>query len=586
MFNRYYQDELLYLRELGTEFARAHPAAAHFLSTPGSDPDVERLLEGFAFIAGRIRQKLDDELPEVTHALMGLLWPHYLRPVPSMSILEFQPVLPALRQSQRVPRGVEVQSVPVEGTACRFRTAYDVVLNPISLDQVQLEVTAAGPSRMRLGFRIWNQVKPEVLDLNRVRLYLHGDPALALALYYHLRTHVVDAVATASNPDGRSGGEASRPIRILASGFEEDGALLPYPIRSLPGYRLLQEYFSLPEKFLFLDLEGLQALPELAVGDHFWVEIRFDRALPATLRPTKEEVRLFCTPIVNLFPHEADPIRVDRTKAEYRVRPAGQNSLHYEVHSIDRVAGSLPGTATEREIPPFYSFAHRPVGSDGFAYYLPRSRNSVVDGRSDTYLSFMDARGGAAIPSVEIIGIDLTCTNRRLPEGLRAGDIQIPTDSSPEFVRFRNLTVPTLSASPPLDGDLHWRLISHMSLSYLSLTKLEALRGILGLYNIQASRDSRAFRANALRLEGIDAIRAAPKEILVRGCPVRGTAVEIDLREDCFAGDGDLYLFASVLSEFMSLHASLNSFVQLTVRGIQRGEVHIWPCKTGRQQLL
>jgi type VI secretion system protein ImpG len=118
MFNRYYQDELLYLRELGTEFARAHPAAAHFLSTPGSDPDVERLLEGFAFIAGRIRQKLDDELPEVTHALMGLLWPHYLRPVPSMSILEFQPVLPALRQSQRVPRGVEVQSVPVEGTAC------------------------------------------------------------------------------------------------------------------------------------------------------------------------------------------------------------------------------------------------------------------------------------------------------------------------------------------------------------------------------------------------------------------------------------------------------------------------------------
>jgi type VI secretion system protein ImpG len=586
MFNKYYQDELLYLRELGTEFARAHPAAAHFLSTPGSDPDVERLLEGFAFIAGRIRQKLDDELPEVTHALVGLLWPHYLRPVPATSILELQPVLAALRQSKHVPRGVEVQSIPVEGTPCHFRTAYDVVLNPISLEQVQLEATGAGPSRLWLGFKLWNQVRPEVLDLKRVRLFLHGDPALAYALYYHLRTHVAESVATVSGPDAQARVEASREIRIIPAGFEEDEALLPYPVRSFPGYRLLQEYFTLPEKFLFLDLEGLQALGELPVGDRFWVEIRFDRPLPATLRPTKEEIRLFCTPIVNLFRHDADPIRIDRTKAEYRVRPSGQSPLHYEIHSIDRVAGSLPGTATEREIPPFYSFAHRPTGAEGFAYYFPRSRSSVVDGRTDTYLSFMDANGSGTIPEVEIIAIDLTCTNRRLPEGLKAGDIQIPTDTSPEFVRFRNLTVPTWSVTPPLDGDLHWRLISHMSLSYLSLTKIEALRGILGLYNMQASRDSRAFRANALRLEGIEAIHAAPAEILLRGCPVRGTAVEIDLREDRFAGEGDLYLFASVLSEFMSLHVSLNSFVQLTVRGTQRGEVYVWPCRTGRQQLL
>ncbi len=585
MFNKYYEDELLYLRELGAEFARAHPAAAHFLSASESDPDVERLLEGFAFLSARIRQKLDDELPEVTHALMGLLWPHYLRPVPSMSILEFQPVLAALRQTQRIPRGVEVQSVPVEGTPCRFRTCYDVELNPISLEQVQLEATAAGPSRLWLGFKLWNQVKVETLELDRIRMHLHGDAGLTFALYSHLRLHVSEALIAASGPEAR-GSAPARPVLIEPVGFTEEEGILPYPARSFPGYRLLQEYFSMPEKFLFLDLAGCDRARDLGVTDRFWIEIRFDRALPATLRPTREEILLFCAPIVNLFPHEADPLRVDRTKTEYRLRPAGQDPLHYEIHSVDRVTGVLPGSAQERDIPTFYSFSHGSDGGSGLTYYFPRLRSSVVDGRTDTYIAFVDAGGDLTFPKDETVSAHITCTNRRLAEALRAGDVQVPTDTSPEFVRFRNLGVPTLSVPPPLEGDLHWRLISHLSLNYLSLANLDALRGILSLYNFQGMRDARAARANALRLEGVEGIRAEPEERLVRGSVVRGTGVEIALREDRFAGEGDLYLFASVLNEFLSLHASLNSFTRLTVRGTQRGEVYTWPCRTGRQPLL
>lgn len=590
MFNKYYQDELEFLRELGEEFARAHPTAAHYLSGPTRDPDVERLLEGFAFLAARVRQKLDDEFPELTHGLMGLLWPHYLRPVPSMALLEFSPVLAALRQSQVVPRGTEVQSVPVEGTPCRFRTCADVVLHPISLDEVSLESRSAGPSRLRLQFRIWNQARPESLALDRVRIQLHGPPAVTTEIYFHLARHVEEARVSAAGAraeaeGGPAGADAWRPVRFEPAGFADGEALLPYPPGSFPGYRLLQEYFSLPERFLAFDVKGLEGLSHLAVEDRFQIEVWFDRPLAPTLRPTREEVRLYCTPIANLFPHEADPIRLDRKQTEYRLRPSGKDPLHYEVHTIDRVVAYAPGSPEEREIPPFHSFTHDLERRAG-PYYFPRLRGSVVDDRIDTYVSFVDPTGNTALPDAETVVFRATCTNRRLAEALRVGDVQVPSDSSPGFVRFRNITVPTASVAPPLGGDLHWRLISHLSLNYMSLVSVEALRGILELYNFQALRDPRAARANALRLEGIRSVRSEPSEALVHGCLVRGVDVALDLLESHFAGDGDLFLFATILNEFLALHTTLNSYTRLSVRGVERGEVLEWPCRTGRQALL
>ncbi len=586
MFNKYYQDELLYLRELGEEFARAHPAAAHFLGQTGSDPDVERLLEGFAFLSGRIRQKLDDELPELTHSLMGMLWPHYLRPVPALAVLEFSPVLAALRQSQRIARGVEVQSIPVEGTPCRFRTAYEVRLNPISLEGVSLESQATGPSRLFLDFRVWNQARVDTLDLRRLRLFLHGDPAVSTTLYHNLCRHVREATARVSSATGEGDGPGGRvPVTFEPAGFAEEEALLPYPARAFSGYRLIQEYFSLPEKFLFVDVVGLDKLAHLPVQDRFRVEVRFDQALPVSLRPTRDEIRLYCTPIANLFAHEADPFRIDRTQAEYRLRPSGTNPIHYEIFSVDRVTGILPGTAQERVIPDFYSFRHGGTSGDS-THYHDRVRASVVDDRSEHYLSFVDVRGISAIPPVETISVSLTATNRRLPEGLRIGDVSVPTDSSPEFVRFKNLTVPTPSVAPPLEGDLHWRLISHLSLNYISLTSVEALRGILELYNFQAMRDPRAARANAMRIRGIERLRSRPAMVLVRGAPIRGWDVELDLLEDHYAGDGDLHLFAALVNEFLSLHTTINSFTRLRTRGIQHGEEMTWPSKIGQKTLI
>ncbi len=579
MIEKYYQDELRYLRDLGQEFAKAHPALAHHLSGPGRDPDVERMLEGFAFLSARIRQKLDDEFPELAHGVMNLLWPHYLRPVPSTAILEFAPTLAALRRSQAVPRGTEVQSVPVDGTPCRFRTTSDVVLHPLSLESAAVETHASGQSRLRLEFRIWNQARPETLDLDPLRLCLHGDQAVSCTLYQFLCAHLAEARLGLPRAP-----ESARPVRVEAGGFAEDEALLPWSPASFPAYRHLQEYFTLPQKFLFVELHGLGALNALPVTDRFEIELRFDRPLPASLRVTKDDLRLYCTPIVNLFPLDGDPIRVDRSQSEYRIRPSGRDPLHYEVYSVDRVTAAATGTAERRDVPDFYGFGAGPRGGQP-CYHHARLRTSVLDQRPDVYVSFVDADSAPAFPEAETLSFALTCTNRRLAEGLEIGDVKVPSDSTPAFVQFRNLTVPTRSVAPPLGGDLHWRLISHLTLNRMPLASVEALRGILELYNFQALHDAQAARANALRLEGLQAVRAEPGTTLVGGHLLRGTTVTIDVLEDHFPGAGDLYLFATLLQEFFALHATLNGFVQVRVQGVQQGEVFAWPPRAGRDRL-
>jgi type VI secretion system protein ImpG len=584
VLKNYFLDELLFMRELSKEFSAANPDVAHYLSEQSRDPDVERMLEGFAFLAGRVRQQLDDEFPQLTHGLTRMLWPHYLRVVPSMAILEFQPVMQALRQSQALPRGTVVQSVDVDGTACRFRTSHDVLLHPLTIEEATIETRTNGNARLKLVLKLWNQAKIETLSLERLRLFLHGDPVLTHALALHLHRHVEEIRAGVGDAVLDRADAPYRTLTVEPSGFAEDQALLPYPPASHPAFRLLQEYFSLPEKFLFVDLVGLEGLTTVPGSDRIVIDVRFDRALPPTLRPSKDNVRLYCAPIVNLFEHEGDPLRIDRSQTDYRVRPSGSNPFHYEVFSIDQVQAFAPGVSEPRPVPDFYGFTHG-LGRPPATYYFPSLRPSVVDDRVDAYVSFVDQSGTDLPLEAETVMFGLTCTNRRLPEALRLGDIKVATDSSPAFVQFRNITIPTPSVAPPLGGELHWRLISHLSLNYLSLVDVSALRGVLELYNYRALRDPQAARSNARRLEGLHAIRSEPANALVDGALVRGSAITLDVLEDRFSGDGDLYLFATLLNEFLSLHGTLNAFTQFNVHGLQSGETLSWPHRIGRDLL-
>ncbi|MDJ0607335.1 MAG: type VI secretion system baseplate subunit TssF [Kiloniellales bacterium] len=584
--NKYFQDELAYLRELGKEFSRANPQLAPFLADKGNDPDVERLLEGFAFLSGRIRQKLDDELPELTHSLISLLWPHYLRPVPSMSILEFEPIASALSGPTRVERGTEVDSVPVEGTACRFQTSYAVDLLPLSITKVEAGKTAGG-SALAVTFQLFPGSTLDSLDLRQLRIFLHGETGVSRTLYYWLCRKVRRARVQVgkAGPDGEGfllPADTVRPV-----GFAEEEGLLPYPPTSFLGYRLLQEYYSLPEKFMFVDITGLAPLRRSKMADVFTVIFDFDGNLEEQVRPKADNLRLFCTPIVNLFTRDADPIRVDQTKMEYRVWPSAKQPSHYQTYSVDLVEGWIQGTGKRRLYKAFESFEHLAVGGEEEAvFYRTRLHPATVGRGAETYISFVTAGDSATVPPTETISLGITATNRNLAETLRAGDIATATGSSPENARFRNLIPASPSILPPLGGGLHWRLISHLALNYVSLTQLESLRMILSAYDFRSLHDRRLARESKLRLEGLVGVQSGPIDLLYRGLPVRGLRTEIDMRESNFAGEGDLFLFGSVLSEFLSLFASVNSFHQLVVTGVELGEHYEWTAQSGRQQLL
>ncbi|HET6371412.1 MAG TPA: type VI secretion system baseplate subunit TssF, partial [Nitrospiria bacterium] len=550
-----------------------------------SDPDVERLLEGFAFLTGRIRQKLDDEFPELVHAMMSLLWPHYLRPIPSMSMIEFTPVAGAVRERQRVERGVELASVPVEGVRCRFRISSEVDLYPFALEEAAILNLPDGRTALRLRFKVNPGSKLADVHLDRLRFHLFGEPAYTLFLW--LCRHVAEVRFRDVAQGGTAQERILPPDRIEATGFSPEEALFPFPKNAFDGYRLLQEYFTFPEKFLFVSLNGLEPLARATKGESFEIDFVFSRPPAASLRVSREHVRLYCTPAVNLFPMESEPIRVTHERIEYPIRPAGGNPLCYEIYSIERALGWVRGTAAEEEYPAFYSFKHR-LGLSGrkLTYYQTRLRNAVVGDGTDLYASFVNGEQTTVVPPTETVIFHLTCTNRALAGKLRVGDIATPTERSPEFARFQNITKVTPSIRPPVGGDLYWRLISHLSLNYTSLSSIEAFRRILELYNYPSFYDRQAGRANERRLDGIAEMQSREEDLLFRGAPVRGTATTLSMKEDHYLGEGDMFLFAGVLNEFLSLYASMNSFSRLTVRGVQEGEVYSWPPKIGRQAIL
>ena len=593
MSNTYYQDELRYLREVGPEFARANPEIARFLADRGADPDVERVLEGVAFLCGRIREKLDDELPELTASLMSLLWPHYLRPIPSMSILEFLPEIEQMQAPFVVPAGAEFGSIPVDGTRCRYRSSWPTVLRPWVLRDVRLDTEASRPVRLVLQFQSSPKATLDKLELDGVRLFLAGDPRTTFALYLLLAAHV-DHVTVSDGSSRRDRQEETLAgDHVVARGLGQTEGVLPYPERSFPGYRLLQEYFAFKERFLFFDLTGLNDVVEkLELESAVEVSVTFNRRLESFPMVSRENVRLHCVPIVNLFEHPADPIRLRHDRVQYLIQPSKSgvaDRRHLETYSVDSVHGVVQAAGIEtREYQPFYSFAHMATTDPRSATYyqthvVPNVVGADLRFGTDTYVSFVAGDADGRLPVDETISIELTCTNRDLPIELRAGDICEPTDSSPAGAKFRNIIKPTTTVSPPLGKGLHWRLISHMSLNYVSLTDVGRFRELLRVYDFQSEHDVQAGLAHQRILDGILQVRSTFAERLVHGAPLRGVEVFLELNEEHFAGEGDAYLFASILDRFMGLYVTLNGFSHTTVRFARSGQRYSFPARWGDQ---
>lgn len=579
--NRYYEKELVALRTLGQEFAENNPALAPFFNTPGKDPDVERILEGVAFLTGRLREKLDDELPEITYALFNLLWPNYLRPLPACSVIQFLPPR-GLSGPAVIPREFTVRSEPVNGTPCLFRTAYETEVLPLELVDLAF-ATGDGEAVMLLRFRS-EEVPLIQLTPQRLRVFLTGETTIVHTLYYLLMRKLRRLRVHAFDSDLRELRLAEQEPRIRPVGFAQDEVVYPCPPNSFAGYRILQEYFCFPEKFHFLDIELGDALSEERLSrvegcQEFELQCVLESLPPNFESYSQNNIRLFCTPVVNLFPRSASPLTWDHRQTEYRIVPDPRYPYHYAVHSVSHVESWGAANRQHRVYQPFESFEHRRNGGKA-AYYRLRVQPSPSDESVETYISLV-AEDDGPLPQDATISMDLMCTNRMLPLQLGVGDIRHPQDTGDAAIPFKNITPVTPPFAPPLEGDTLWRLLSNMALNYLPLTNINALRGIVATYDFRALHDRRRARVLEKVLEGMRDIRMRETDRIYRGLPLRGAVTELTLDQRGFSCEGDMFLFASALNEFLALYATVNSFHQLVVREEKSGERYVWPPRLG-----
>ncbi|MFN0062480.1 MAG: type VI secretion system baseplate subunit TssF [Myxococcaceae bacterium] len=581
MFSKYYQVELGFLRESGKAFGLAHPQLAGLLAERGGDPDVERLLEGFAFLSARIRERIEDAVPEVVHGLADILLPLSLRPIPACTIAELTPHLRALRSPIPVPAGTEFCATPVDGTSCRFRSSTPIELLPLSLTGVQAEVGQGTATSLRLSFQTTEQGRAAITQASGIRLFLHGELSTTTQLFLGFTQHLREVslqIPGDSVPERHLPKESLVPV-----GLEKDAPLFPVPADALSSHLRLLEYFVFPQRFLFFELRNLFKTVPLST-DRFEVVFRFEGAPPLPGRLPADALRLHCVPIVNLFPATADPLRQEHPGQAMFLRAAGVDPKHMEVYSVEHVEGLREG-GQRRLYPPFRDFAH--IGNEHHAAFFQLHRAaSPLDAHSDVVLRVGNPKLSDVHIENEVLSVELSATNRALASRVGLGDVRVPTSSSPTLAQFRNITPVTSPIPPALGNELHWQLISHLGMNQRSLAHLPTLRTLLGLYNFNVRADQNVARANTLRIQALRAVQTAPARRFVSGAPVRGMKMQLSVDETRFSGLGDAYLFGCMLDALFASAATLNSFHELSFK-LEPSQAHYaWPPRSGSRPLL
>ncbi|KFC62280.1 type VI secretion system baseplate subunit TssF [Massilia sp. LC238] len=592
----YYESELGYLRRDLREFAERYPRIAGRLLISGEvceDPHTERMIESFALLNARIAKRLDDDYPEFTEALFEVLYPHYLRPFPSCSIARMD-FGGAAKQAgtSTIARGTQLNTRPVRGAACTFRTVYPVTVAPLALARAAFSSIIDAPDAVRLPGNASSSISLTVsstseqgsiaqLALPMLRVFIDGEPSFCAALRDALFMRGVAAYVEADN----SGRWTALPaIPVHPAGFGEEESLIDFPARSHAAYRLLTEYFCFPEKFNFVDID-LQALAAHAPPGartltlHLALSsVRSDSNLARMLGTlSTNNVLLGCTPVINLFRQRGEPIRVTHTSASYPVLADARRAFAYEVYAIESLSliRQTPQGESLVQFRPFYALKHAQMPDDAGHYYAVRRDASLAD-RSpgfETQVSIVDIDFDPGEVETDTLNIELTCTNRDLPASLsygqQGGDLFLEGGSSVRSIAF--LRKPTSSHRFASGRGAHWRLISHLALNHLSLADggVDAFREMLALYDLPRSPSSQR------QIGGIKAIAQRPTTAWLAGnpfsCLVRGVEVRLSIDEEAFVGSG-IHAFAQVVERFLALYVHANSFTQLVIASSKTGE--------------
>lgn len=613
----YYERELGFIRREMVDFAESYPAiAGQLLLEPDKceDPHVERLIEAFAMLTARVQMRLDDDFPEITGAFLSLLQPHYLAPVPSMTIVQLEADSDRAEATTGmvIPRHSPLHTPPVGGVRCRFRTCSDITLWPvkvagvdiISLDKGDPRCPPEAVAAVRIQLQALGSHPFWELNLNSLRFFFDGNATVAHKLYeLFLRKPLGMLVRSRQNDTEatRVGAESTflPPENIQPVGFAPEEGMLEYGGSGHQGHRLLQEYFSFPDKFMFADLNGLSGPALAGVGKEMEILILLDK-LPLELESGLgvENLKLGCSPAVNLFPHTADPVILEHTKHEYRVVPDGHHPQGFEVNAITKVETVDPSQGETRSFQPFFGLRHGDGSHADVAFWQATRRPSGTKGDPGTEM-FLTLVGGQGETLYEKPGdtllVQTLCSNRDMPEllplGSRGGQFSI--EGQPGVARINTLRKPTGVLRLPQGGDTLWRLISLLSLNHLSLLESKpgrqgqgpvAFREMLSLLDFA---DTAVTRQRINGLVGLD-WRGVLRQISVPEGRLltRGIEVTLELDEARFTGSG-VFLFASVLERFLAHYTSLNSFTQTVATVRQRQEVlKRWPPRAGETPLI
>ena len=617
-----YNTELRHLRDMAGEFAREYPKIAGRLALDRDakevcpDPYVERLLEGFAWLAARVHLKLDAEFPRFTQALLETIYPHYLSPVPSMSVVRFEidPQQPALAAGVPIPRGTALKSNLGKGerTACIFQTAHEVKLLPLKVlearyftrdvQELNLPAEIGARAAIRLRLQATGGATFDKINLESLTFYTRGADELAAAIYEQIFARKLGLVVQSPSERGK---ELARmgANQVQRVGFSQEDSLLPPSPRGFEGYRLLREYFALPQRFLFFKLAGLAESAKRCKQD------QLDLIIPLREQETSLERRvdascfeLFCTPAINLFSKTLDRISLTDGFYEFHVVADRNRTTDFEIFELEAVTGYGANPADEQEIRPFYLAKDTDTAMG--AYYTtnrtPRmlTANERLSGKKSSYggtelfLSLVDANSAPYRPDLRELGIKALCTNRHLPiqMGVGVGRTDFSMGVNAPVTAIRCITGPTLPKPSLTEGRFFWRLISHLSLNYLTLVdSAKGDEGAAGLRELLTLYIEENDRLALRQIEGLLTVKSRPvvRRVTAPG-PIsfaRGLEITLTFDEAAFEGTG-VFILGAVLEQFFAKYVSLNSFTETVVRTKQRGEIIRWPTRMGIRQIL
>ncbi len=617
---KYYNNELQHLRDMGGEFAKQYPKIAARLGLDEfdcADPYVERLLEGFAFLAARVQVKMDAQFPEFTQHLLEIVYPHFLAPIPSMAVVQLEPDLNegSLASGYKIPKHSAIRSLIGKGdnTACEYRTAHEIKLWPIKIAEVNYFETGQpvsnccnknisyAKSGLKLRLKTTAGLKfNQLTDLDSLTFYLRGNDGLQTFLVEQLLAH--SAMLAIQFPGFQSFSEGN-PFQAV--GFSNEQALLPYTHQSFSGYRLLQEYFAFPERYCFVELTGLKTAFSQCNGDELEIIIAFDYKHPNIAEDSVDinHLVLNCTPAINLFPKRADRIHLNDQDRQHHIVPDRNNPLDYEVHSVTEVLGLGTGTDQEQYFYPFYDSGNFYGHREEMAFYsLLREPRLVSSKRqrqgprssytgSEVFIALVDARNAPFNRSLKQLAVKTLCSNRDLPLFMPVGktttDFTLQVGAPVNSIKC--LAGPTRPRASNAQGQEAWKMISHLSLNYLSLLNTDSEHGAVALRDLLTLYGNNADLSMQKQIEGVLSIAANPVLRRIEGAgPItfgRGLEIAVEFDEQLFEGSG-VFILGMVLEHFFAKYTSLNSFTETVIKTTDRGELHRWTLREGSRPLI